>query len=90
MRCRTPQTVAMLHLSPAERVCAEVEMDNPGVWVLGEVRKSVMAAGMGMVVEYAGSGGKPVWEQPQTLEWDYLQFAGAGAEAALRRVFSGD
>jgi FtsP/CotA-like multicopper oxidase with cupredoxin domain len=74
----TPQVVRMLHLSPAERVCAEVVMDNPGVWVMGEVRKSVMAAGMGMVVEYAGRGGKPVWEQPQTLEWDYLQF-GAGA-----------
>ena len=70
----TPQTVRMLHLSPAERVCAEVEMDNPGVWVIGEVRKSVMAAGMGMVVEYAGRSGKPVWQQPQTLDWDYLQF----------------
>jgi FtsP/CotA-like multicopper oxidase with cupredoxin domain len=74
----SPQTVRMLHLSPAERVCAEVEMDNPGVWVMGEVRKSVMAAGMGMVVEYAGRGGKPVWEQPQTLNWNYLNFA-AGA-----------
>ena len=27
----------------------------PGVWVLGEVRKHVQAAGMGMVVEYAGA-----------------------------------
>ena len=70
-----PQVVSMLHLSPAERVCAEVEMDSPGVWVLGEVRRSVMAAGMGIVVEYAGSGGKPVWQQPQSLDWDYLQFA---------------
>ena len=74
----TTSEVSMLHLSPAERVCAEVVMDNPGVWVLGEVRRSVMAAGMGMVVEYAGREGKPVWQQPQTLEWDYLQF-GAGA-----------
>lgn len=75
-----PQTVRMLHLSPAERVCAEVVMDNPGVWVMGEVRKSVMAAGMGMVVEYAGRGGKPVWEQPQTLDWDYLQFGVDGLQ----------
>lgn len=73
-----PQTVTMLHLSPAERVSAEVVMDNPGVWVLGEVRKSVRAAGMGIVVEYAGAAGKPAWVQSQTLDWDYLQFA-AGA-----------
>ncbi len=69
-----PKTVAMLRLSPAERISAEVVMDNPGVWTLGEVRKSVRGAGMGIVVEYAGSNGKPLWEQPQALAWDYLQF----------------
>jgi FtsP/CotA-like multicopper oxidase with cupredoxin domain len=81
-----PETVTMLHLSPAERVSAEVEMDNPGVWVLGEVRKSVRAAGMGIVVEYAGSMGKPAWVQPQTLEWDYLKFSakqGGGPSAEI-------
>lgn len=70
----TPQIVTMLRLSPAERISVEVAMDNPGVWTLGEVRKSVRGAGMGVVVEYAGSNGKPVWEQPQALAWDYLQF----------------
>ena len=70
----SPETVTMLRLSPAERVSAEVVMDNPGVWILGEVRKSVQAAGMGIVVEYAGSAGKLAWVQPQTLDWDYLQF----------------
>jgi FtsP/CotA-like multicopper oxidase with cupredoxin domain len=73
----SPRAVTMLHLSPAERITAEVEMNNPGVWVLGEVRKHVQATGMGIVVEYAGHSGKPVWQQPQTLEWDYLLF---GAE----------
>ncbi|HTH52535.1 MAG TPA: multicopper oxidase family protein [Edaphobacter sp.] len=70
----SPRAVEMIHLSPAERVTAEVEMDNPGVWVLGEVRKHVQASGMGVAVEYAGRSGKPVWHQPQTLDWDYLQF----------------
>ncbi len=69
-----PKVVPMLRLSPAERVCVEVEMNNPGVWVLGEVRKHVMAAGMGAVVEYAGRSGKPQWQQPNDLVWDYLQF----------------
>jgi FtsP/CotA-like multicopper oxidase with cupredoxin domain len=35
------QAVSMLRLAPAERVSAIVEMNNPGVWVLGEVRKHV-------------------------------------------------
>jgi FtsP/CotA-like multicopper oxidase with cupredoxin domain len=86
----SPQLVPMLHLSPAERVSAEVEMDNPGVWVLGEVRKSVMAAGMGMVVEYAGSGGKPAWLQPQTLEWDYLSFAAGALQPGTSSVRSAE
>lgn len=38
-----------------ERICAIVEMNDPGVWTLGEVRKSVQARDMGIVVEYAGA-----------------------------------
>jgi FtsP/CotA-like multicopper oxidase with cupredoxin domain len=76
------RTVAMLRLAPAERVCAIVEMNNPGVWVLGEVRKHVQSAGMGMVIEYAGATGKPVWTQPESLMWNYRQFV-APVEAKL-------
>ncbi|WP_263381330.1 multicopper oxidase family protein [Granulicella arctica] len=75
----TPQAVPMLRLAPAERICAVVEMNHPGVWVLGEVRKHVQAAGMGVVIEYAGSTGAAKWEQPERLSWDYLQFGAAGA-----------
>ena len=70
-----PQTVPMLRLAPAERVSALVDMNAPGVWVLGEVRKHVQAAGMGIVVEYAEATGKPVWTQPDDLVWNYRQFA---------------
>jgi FtsP/CotA-like multicopper oxidase with cupredoxin domain len=77
-----PRLVPMLRLSPAERICAVVEMNNPGVWVMGEVRKHVMAAGMGIVVEYADRNGKPQWQQPDSLSWDYLQFAAAGPAPA--------
>jgi FtsP/CotA-like multicopper oxidase with cupredoxin domain len=73
-----PQVVSMLRLAPAERVSAIVEMNQPGSWVLGEIRKHIMAAGMGIVVEYAGSSGKPRWDQPDQLVWDYLRFAAAG------------
>lgn len=69
------KNVAMLRLAPAERVCAIVTCNNPGVWVLGEVRKHVQDAGMGIVVEYDGQSGKPQWTQPEKLEWDYGDFA---------------
>src|SRR6185437_15613806 len=68
------QVVPMLRLAPAERVCAVVEMNNPGVWILGEVRKHVQAAGMGIIVEYADQSGAPRWQQPSELLWSYEQF----------------
>ena len=69
------RTVPMLRLAPAERVSAIVEMNNPGIWALGEVRKHVQAAGMGIVIEYANATGKPLWNQPEALVWNYSQFA---------------
>lgn len=84
----TPRTVPMLRLAPAERVCAVVEMNNPGVWVLGEVRKHVQALGMAVAVEYENQRGTPRWEQPPQLLWSYEQFAAAtpveaSSEAAI-------
>jgi FtsP/CotA-like multicopper oxidase with cupredoxin domain len=77
-----PQSVEMLRLAPAERVSAIVEMINPGVWILGEVRKHVQATGMGIIVEYANSNGKAVWQQPEQLIWNYRQFAAKGEAIA--------
>lgn len=71
----SPKRVPMLRLAPAERVSAIVEMRQPDVWVLGEVRKHIQAAGMGIVLEYAGQNGNPEWQQPEKLEWDYTLFA---------------
>ena len=81
-----PQVVSMLRLAPAERISAIVEMNHPGAWVMGEVRKHIMAAGMGIAVEYAGSSGKPRWDQPENLLWDYLPFAAAGPAPASNRA----
>jgi FtsP/CotA-like multicopper oxidase with cupredoxin domain len=69
------QTVSMLRLAPAERISAMVEMNNPGAWILGEVRKHIQSAGLGIVIEYAGAIGKPAWAQPGSLEWSYRRFA---------------
>ena len=77
-----PQLVPMLRLAPAERVSALVEMNHPGVWVMGEVRRHIMAAGMGIVLEYAGSSADPHWDQPDALIWRYQQFAATDAPSA--------
>jgi len=76
-----PRRVPMLRLAPAERVCALIEMNNPGTWVLGEVRRHVQAAGLGIVVEYTERGGTPRWEQPSDLLWSYEPFAGPPPQA---------
>jgi FtsP/CotA-like multicopper oxidase with cupredoxin domain len=65
----------MLRLAPAERISAIVEMTTPGVWVLGEVRRHIQAAGMGIVLEYANATGAPKWIQPPDLLWNYADFA---------------
>ena len=70
-----PATVPVLWLGAAERVSAIVEMDHPGVWVLGDLADSDREGGMGIVVEYAGATGKPGWQAPPDFKWDYRLFA---------------
>lgn len=71
----TPQLVETLFIGAGERICATVEMDNPGVWILGAPEDPVRNAGLGVVVEYANQNSQPKWLKPSTLRWDYLQFA---------------
>ncbi len=49
----TPRLVDVIEIAPGERVDAIVEMNLPGVWVLGELRDAARQSGMGIVVEYA-------------------------------------
>jgi FtsP/CotA-like multicopper oxidase with cupredoxin domain len=70
----TPARVSTLRLSPAERVSAIVEMNQPGVWILGELADEDRNRGMGIVVEYAGRAGAPAWLAQAATEWDYTRF----------------
>jgi FtsP/CotA-like multicopper oxidase with cupredoxin domain len=69
-----PTSVEVISLAVAERVDAIVEMNAPGVWVLGSTLKEGRDMGLGVVVEYAGRSGDPVWRDPQPAEWDYTRF----------------
>ena len=70
----TPQTVDVVPLGVAERVDAIVEMNNPGVWVLGSVSDDERAKGMGIVVEYAGQSGEAKWVPTRRVPFDYTIF----------------
>ena len=77
----TPSEVPVLWLGTAERISAIVEMTHPGVWVLGDLAADDRAHGMGIVVEYAGEKGKPLWTPPKPFRWNYARFAKSGATA---------
>jgi FtsP/CotA-like multicopper oxidase with cupredoxin domain len=77
-----PREVEILDLGPAERVDAVVTMNQPGVWILGEVDEYVRHAGLGVVVEYANQTGEPKWVAPARAEWDYTIFGNAADHAA--------
>jgi len=70
----TPAEVPVLWLGTAERVSAIVEMNHPGVWILGDLADDDRGHGMGIVVEYAGADGKPQWTTPKPSHWDYSMF----------------
>jgi FtsP/CotA-like multicopper oxidase with cupredoxin domain len=79
----TQADVPVLWLGTAERVSALVEMDHPGVWVMGDLADDDRRHGMGIVVEYAGEKGKPQWIKPKPFRWDYTAFGkSSGVPAA--------
>ena len=70
----TPVRAPVLWLGTAERISAIVQMNHPGVWILGDTADDDRRHGMGIVVEYAGSKGKGVWAPPPAFKWDYTRF----------------
>ncbi len=70
----TPTKVPVLWLGTAERISAVVEMNQPGVWILGDLDDDDRGHGMGTVVEYYGAQGKPQWQSPPPFKWNYARF----------------
>jgi FtsP/CotA-like multicopper oxidase with cupredoxin domain len=71
----TPKPVDTLVLGPAERVDAVVLMDQPGVWVLGEIDDTMRRSGMGIVIEYPNQSGVAQWKAPAVVDFRYDLFA---------------
>lgn len=77
----TPAEVSVLWLGTAERISAVVEMKHPGVWIMGDLADDDRSHGMGIVVEYAGHRGRPIWMPPKASRWNYSRFAKADTTA---------
>jgi FtsP/CotA-like multicopper oxidase with cupredoxin domain len=69
-----PALVETLAIGAGERICAIVEMNNPGNWILGEPTDLIRNAGLGILVEYADQHKQPQWIKPAPFRWDYTQF----------------
>ena len=69
-----PVRVPVLWLGTAERLSVLVEMNHPGVWILGDLANDDRHHGMGIVVEYANHTGKPLWLPPPPFKWNYARF----------------
>jgi FtsP/CotA-like multicopper oxidase with cupredoxin domain len=88
-----PAEVPALWLGTAERISAIVTMNHPGVWVMGDLADDDRGHGMGIVVEYAGQKGKPLWTAPKPFHWNYASFAKPGsatpaADETIEMTFS--
>ncbi|HTX15561.1 MAG TPA: multicopper oxidase domain-containing protein [Candidatus Baltobacteraceae bacterium] len=93
-----PHEVESLTLGAAERADVIATMNNPGVWVFGEVDDQIRAKGLGILVEYENQSGEPQWVAPGSATWDYTLF-GTSAIApqpdetvpmVFRRKFAGN
>jgi len=76
-----PTPVPVLWLGTAERISAIVEMNRPGIWIMGDLADDDRHHGMGIVVAYAGRAGKPQWLAPPPFKWNYARFAKPGSNA---------
>jgi FtsP/CotA-like multicopper oxidase with cupredoxin domain len=84
----TPQPVDVIEIAPGERVDAIVEMNNPGVWILGEVRDVARTSGMGIVVEYANQQQRARWTPPPKSRWDYTIFGTTASHPAPEEIIN--
>ena len=76
----TPKAVDQVAIGPGERVDAYVEMNQPGVWIMGAPEDDIRNGGLGIVIEYANQRRQPQWVAPAKPSWDYTLFGKPGVQ----------
>ena len=77
-----PQEVDSVFIGAGERVDVVVEMNNPGIWILGSTEKMIRESGLGLVVEYAGQHRQAQCIDPPKMPWDYTIFGASRSDSA--------
>jgi len=77
----TPQVLDSVFIGAGERIDVVIEMNNPGVWILGATEKPIRDSGHGIIFEYAGQHRQPQWIDPPKAPWDYTIFGTANASS---------
>ena len=67
----SPQPVETLFLGAGERIDAIVEMNNPGVWILGATEDPIRAPASASSSSTPTSTASPSGSSPPRLRWDY-------------------
>ncbi|HJY93073.1 MAG TPA: multicopper oxidase domain-containing protein, partial [Candidatus Acidoferrum sp.] len=75
----SPRGLDAIFLGAGERADVVIEMNNPGIWILGSTEKIIRESGLGAVVEYAGQHRQPQWIDPSKFAWDYTIFGTANS-----------
>ncbi len=78
----SPQSVEVLQVGPGNASTRMLEMNRPGVWILGCTDDMIRNAGLGVIVEYENQHGEPRWTPPTKPDWDYTIFGGKSAHPA--------
>ena len=81
----SPRELDSIFLGAGERADVVIQMNHPGIWVLGSTEKMIRDSGLGAVVEYAGQHRQPQWFDPPKSAWDYTIFGtnfGIGSPAS--------
>ena len=80
-----PQALDSIFVGAGERVDVVIEMNNPGVWILGSTEKTIRESGLGVVVEYSGQHRQAQWIDPPRVPWDYTIFGISGSDSPAPR-----
>jgi len=76
-----PQMLDSIFIGAGERVDVVIEMNHPGIWILGSTEKPIRESGLGVVVEYAGQHRQKQWVDPPKAPWDYTIFGNANSNS---------
>jgi FtsP/CotA-like multicopper oxidase with cupredoxin domain len=82
----SPQMLDSIFIGAGERIDVVIEMNQPGIWILGSTEKPIRESGLGVIVEYAGQHRLSLWIDPPRAPWDYTIFGTSTSSPAPQQT----